>query len=115
MGVVNRKSVASPTLPKETVSMPGLEGEVIVCGLRLTDRLGLQNRMAARRHSDDEADVYDMVPELLSLAVIDAEAEPLFTREQWENYGSDHAAEVLTVFAVAMRLSGFSKEEDEKN
>jgi hypothetical protein len=57
MGVVNRKSVASPTLPKETVEMPGLDGEVIVCGLKLTDRLGLQNRMATRRSASDEADV----------------------------------------------------------
>ena len=122
MTVILAASVAAPTLPKETVAVESLGGEVVVCGLKLTDRLGIQARMRALNQRAEKAggDTEDtsmrlVVPELLAAAVVDAESKPLFTAEQWEQHGARHADECIRLFNIAMRLSGFAREDDRKN
>lgn len=126
MAVVNRNTVAAPTLPKETVEVEALGGEVIVRGLLLTERLALESRLASAREQAAKA-VADgntkaapsvgeiAVPALLTACVLDAEGKALWTEEQWQAFGCRHQGQALALFNVAWRLSGFEREVEAKN
>lgn len=113
MAVVNRGTVEKPTLPKRTVEVPALDGEVVVRGLLLDERLLFQQRVRADR--DDEGGVRRHVPDLLALAVTDDEGEPLFTVDEWRVFGAKHQSQALELFSVAMEVSGFVGEDERKN
>lgn len=119
MAVVNRKALATPALPKETVPVEAFGGDVVVCGLLLTQRLALQARI---RHLNVGAEVdpsvdptIAIVPEMLAQTVVDDEGKPVFDAAQWQTFGAVHQAQALQLFNTAMRLSGFDSEAAEKN
>jgi len=117
-GVVNRGSVPAPTLPKETVTVEALGGEVVVCGMLLTQRLAIQARMRQLRASAVEGGAdptMTVVPEVLALSVIDDEGHPVYTTQQWEVFGGQQQGQALGLFNAAMRLSGFDGKASEKN
>ena len=113
MTVVNRSSVAAPTLPKETVEVAALDGEVIVRGLLLTERLAIEARIVGLRST--AADVHAILPAVLAICVLDAEELPLWTEQQWQIFGVKHQGQALALFNVAWRLSGFVQAQDAKN
>lgn len=113
MAVVNRSSVAAPTLPKETVEVAALDGEVIVRGLLLTERLEIQNRIVSLRQA--AAEVNAILPSVLALCVLAADELPLWTEQEWQVFGVKHQGQALALFNVAWRLSGFAEAQDAKN
>lgn len=113
MAVVNRSSVAAPTLPKETVEVAALDGEVIVRGLLLTERLDIEARIVKLRQAAEG--VNGVLPPVLALCVLDAEEQPLWTEQQWQIFGVKHQGQALALFNVAWRLSGFAQAQDAKN
>lgn len=140
MAVLKRAQVAAPTLPKETVAVDALGGEVIVRGLLLTERIALTNRIATLRMAanpqpakakagaaaapagpvkaqayDPATDVQLAMPMLLALCVLDADSEPLWTDAQWQVFGGQHQGQALALFNVAWRLSGFDQAPEAKN
>lgn len=119
MAVVSRSSVAAPTLPKETVEVAALDGEVIVRGLLLTERLAVEARIVALRQAQlaDSAapDVNAILPVVLAICVLDADELPLWTEHQWQVFGVKHQGQALALFNVAWRLSGFAQAQDAKN
>lgn len=127
MAVVDRNAVAAPVLPKETVEVEALGGEVVVRGLLLTERLALEARIASAREqlikaqSSGNATVGVQtvgeiaVPALLTACVLDVHGEPLWTEAQWQAFGCRHQGQALALFNVAWRLSGFAREDVEKN
>ena len=106
---LNRSDIATPSVPRETVAVPSLGGEVIVRGMLLSERLalfsGLRNETAGYGH----------IARLLAPVVIGEDGKPLLTAEEWEAFGGTNFAEVLDLFTVARRLSGLDTEELEKN
>lgn len=106
----------NPTLPKQTVQVDALGGEVIVRALRLRERLHMQQRVRARAASVDAGQmIEEMVPDLLALAVVNDVGAPIYTAEQWDEFGASHQDTVLELFNTAMRLSGYDSEADRKN
>ncbi len=55
MAVIKRANVAPPVLPKETVEVEALGGEVVVQGLLLSDRQDLEAYMVALARAGREA------------------------------------------------------------
>jgi hypothetical protein len=102
MSVLSRKDIARPVLPQETVPVPALNGDVIVRGLVLSDRL----EFALNGH-----DQYKMIAEVLARCVRDAEGEPIFSVDEWQIFGVRNQEAVLTLFTVAQRLSGVGDDE----
>lgn len=102
MAVLKREQITSPTLPRETVEVPEIGGEVIIQGLTLSGRLSIfsssQNSLA----------------KLLSMTVVDADGETIWDERQWEAFGSRHFTRALELFKVAKRLSGLDAEVAEK-
>ncbi len=109
MALLKKSQIAPPVLPKETVDVPELGGEVVVRGLLFSERLALFARV------DEKGKAFADIPQLLAQTVIDGDGEPVFTAEQWEAFGASHMEALLRVFAVARRLSGLDAEAAAKN
>ena len=106
---INRNDLARPALPRETVAMPALGGDVIVRGLLLGERLGL----FADVREDGKS--YAHISKMLAAAVVGDDGLALMTEAEWEVFGGQQFSAVLELFAVARRLSGLDAEVIEKN
>jgi len=125
MAVVQRGSVAEPTLPKQTVEVEALGGEVVVRGLLLVERLAMNNKLATMRAAtrdraagapyDPEQDLNIAIPMLLALCVLDADGVPLWSEQQWQVFGGQHQNQALALFNVAWDLSGLNEGAQAKN
>lgn len=89
--------------------MPALGGDVIVRGLRLSERLSLFSNLRQDGRN------YESIGRLLSLCVIDSAGTPLLSEDQWEELGGGHFDQVFDLFKVARKLSGLDAEAVEKN
>ena len=69
MTVVTKAGIASPVLPKQSVEVEPLGGEVVVRGLLLVELLGVQQRIAALRQA--------MLPALAAPEAVPVEAAGL--------------------------------------
>lgn len=105
---LKKNEIARPVLPKEAHDIPELGGEVVVRGLLLSERLAL---FAEAR----DGERFSHISRLLACAVIDAEGKPVFTAEEWEQFGSANFEAALRIFEIARRLSGLDTEVREKN
>jgi len=105
MAVLNKSDIKPPTLPKETVTVSELGGDVIVRGLLLRERLDLYDARDAGNAT---------IAKLLARTVVDAKHQPVFTEEEWEVFGARHGKAAIELFAVAKRLSGLDAEVAEK-
>lgn len=106
MAILKKANIQAPTLPKETVDVPELGGEVVVSGLLLKDRIEL---FAAAETGGAQ------LSRLLAATVLDADGVPVYTQEEWEQFGAQHFAAALRLFDVARRLSGLDAEVAKKN
>lgn len=106
MALLKKAEIPAPVLPQETVDVPELGGEVIVRGLLLKDRIAL---FSAAESGGAQ------LSRLLAATVVDADQVPVYTTEQWEQFGAQHFGAALALFGVARRLSGLDAEVAEKN
>jgi hypothetical protein len=100
MTVLNKSEIPRPVLPKETINIPELGGEVVVCGLILSERLTVARGQGFAR-----------MPDMLSRTVVDNEGNPIFSLDEWEIFGISNVAAVFKLFDVAKRLSGLDDDE----
>lgn len=105
---LKRSDIPRPILPMEAISVAELGGEVIVRGLRLSERLEL-----GTRHDIEEGYARQML-RILAACVIDADHEPIFTVDEWEAFGAKHPKPTVELWDVASRLSGLNAEDAEK-
>jgi hypothetical protein len=118
MRVVSAKELPAPTLPFEEVPCEPLGGAVRVRALLLSQRLAMESKVSSLRakHPDNpEEATYIVIPEMLSIAVVDAKDQPIYSVHRWEVFGAQHTALALELFNVAWRLSGMSGEAAKKN
>ena len=98
MGLLKRGELQHPVLQQETVEVPELGGEVVVRGLRLSERLSITA-------AGDDFERFGNVSRVLAWCVLDAEGEPLMSREEWEAFGASHVDSCIRLFGIARRLS----------
>jgi hypothetical protein len=96
-----------PTLRKEVVNTEAL-GEVVVCALKLSQRLAL-SRATGDGNSQAAADLF--CARLLAATVTDKAGKALYTEEQWDIFGAEHTPDTNALVDVAMRLGGFARAE----
>jgi hypothetical protein len=99
MAILNAQTAQLPPLPKRTVDVPEMGGEVIVRGLLLSDRLRLAGLVGAG--ADKE-----VVAQTLALTVVDEVELPIWTVAEWERFGAVHFPAALKLFKEAQELSG---------
>ena len=109
MALLKKANIAAPVLPKETVAVEELGGEVVVRGLLLSERLALY------ANANDEGRVFARIPALLAQTVVDADGAAIYDAAAWEAFGAQHMDAALRLFGVAKRLSGLDAESAAKN
>ena len=97
-----------PPIPREPYTLP--DGpEVFIRALRLDERLALRRDLAALGPSAGaDAAIALMVPRLLGVAVVDAAGVPLFSADDWCQYGASYPGTALELFNRACVLSHFA-------
>lgn len=105
MKVLNKANIPAPTLPKKVVPVPQLDGKVIIRGLLLSDRVAILNKARAGGL---------LISELLAKTVVDADGEPIYTSQEWEEFGASNFETCLDLFKEAKALSGLDAEVSEK-
>ena len=97
---LSRADIPQSVWPKEqTVPVTILGGEVIVRPLLLWERLQWLDRR-------DES--FKHIAQLLALAVVDGNHEPLMSAEEWEQFGGVHHELALDLFNTAWNLGGLN-------
>lgn len=102
--VLSKSDIPRPTLPAETIQVDELGGEVIVQGLRLRDRVQVGAAEASDRPHE--------IARILSLTVVDANRNPIYTADEWEDFGCRQSLVAFRLLDIAMRLSGLKEGED---
>ena len=120
--MVARSAAPAVELPRETVTVEPLGGDVLVQGMGMPELLrffAAQRRLAqplageSAEQAGERANA-ELVPVLLSMCVLADDQLPLYTEAQWRAWGAHNAPAALGLFAVAMRLSGQNREEEKK-
>lgn len=106
MAVLNKSDIPAHVLPKETVTVEELGGDVVVSALTLSENL----EMAA---AGSEVKPYTHMARMLSAKVTDAAGLPIKTAEEWEAWGGVYTEAALRIVGVVLRLSG--KTDTKKN
>lgn len=97
----------APSVPEETVTVPELNGEVLVRGLLLKDRLAIA-----------VTDGYERMALMLAVCVFcqddKGQPVPLYSADEWERFGSRHYSAAINLWDVTRRLSDIEGEAAEK-
>ena len=123
MPLVERNQVKTPVLRKQTVSVPALNGDVIVRGLLLSELLeknhvNAENQVPRTGETEQQARARaggHVVSFTLARTVTLGDGQPLYTEQEWDVFGADHPDAVLDLFKVAEELNGLNKKVVEKN
>ena len=107
---ISRDKVLLPVLPRESVQVGPLDGEVIVRGLLLRERLAWMERGQA-----DGVDGIGMTNELLAVCVELDDGKPLFSTQEWEVFSSVETEAYFALVAVVQRLNGLDAEAVKKS
>jgi len=108
---ISRNQIKPPVLPKEAVPVAALGGEVIVRGMLLGERLTIMS--AAREEGGAVA--YAHVCQVLAMCVLAEDGKPVYTAEEWEQFGARHMVEALELFTKCQSLSGLDGEAVKKS
>lgn len=116
--ILNREAIlAAEDLPKEIVETPEWGGAVYVRALTGTERDKFEGSLADQIRPDGSVKKMDMTnirAKLVALTVVDEDGQRIFSDADVKALGGKSAAVLDRLFAVAQRLSGFSKEDVEE-
>lgn len=113
MAVLKRGQFKHPALARETVEVPALGGEVVVRGMLLSERLAFAEATSSAGDADGTVR-FSNLARVLSWCVLDADNEPLMTRDEWEAFGSVHLDACVQLFNQVQRHSLLTQEDVEK-
>ena len=123
MSLIQRNEVKAPVLRKQTVTVPALNGDVIVRGLLLSELLeknhvNAENQLPRAGETEQQARARAggrVVSFTLARTVTLGDGKPLYSEEEWDVFGAENPDAVLDLFKVAEQLNGLNKKAVEKN
>lgn len=123
MAMLQRADVRAPVLPKETVHVDALGGEVIVRSQLLSERLelmALNTQLAVPKDGETAAQARaragaQLVSYTLARCVVLADGQPMYSQEEWDRIGAQYPNDVLALFNKSRALSGHDSELNAKN
>lgn len=105
---LRRADLALPTLPRETVAVASLGGEVIVRGMLLSERLQWSAEY-------DDATRFLQAAKALAVCVVDDDGNALLTVDEWQAHGAQHMDECLDLFERVRQFSGLGGAVEKKS
>ena len=122
MAFIKSDGLPAPELATETVTVEALGGDVRVRSMSLSERLSMEQRIVRLRKETADHDSSEhtgwlaIVPDVLTLCVLDGDNRPVFSKTKWEAFGAANLTICVQLFNTAWRLSGLGSEsEDAKN
>lgn len=122
MPTIARAALPPAELPSEEVEVTPLGGSVLVRGLTMPEflRWSAQRRALLEPRAGESAEdaqqraSAEMVPLILSMAVVLDDGDPVYTAAQWSAFGARHPEEATVLFQAAVRLSGQDPQAEKK-
>jgi len=112
MGILGREAMLAATaLPRETVAVPELGGDVIVQGMSGTARDTFEGSMFKQRGKTRELNMQNIRAKLVALCVVDEAGARVFRDEDVPALGLIRADILDRLFSVAQRLSGLREQD----
>lgn len=103
---------------KETVSVPEWKCEVLVKSISAAERDEFEQQIVEMRQAGKKAQVSfnrtNIRARLVVKAVVNEQGERVFSDAQSDALGQKNAAAIDRIYAVASRLAGISKEDEEE-
>lgn len=124
MALIERSAApVAPILPKETVPVAELGGDVIVRGMLLSESMalaGLSADLAEIKPGESTEQAQrragrEIVFFTLASCVVLADGLPFWTAAEWDAFGSKHPAVVLDLYKKSRRLGGHDDADNAKN
>ena len=100
---ITRDKLRRPSLPKETVDVPALGGDVVVRGMLLAERLEWSGTVT-----------YSQIAKALASCVLLDDGKPALTVDEWEAFGGTNLDAAIDLFQVVKRLSGLGTDAEKK-
>lgn len=113
MGTLNRDAFLSARapLPRQTVQIPELGGDVIVQGLTGKQRDQYEASCVIQKKNERRFNLIDARAKLVALSVVDEGGKRLFTDADLPTLSALPAAIVDRIFTVAQKLSGITDQD----
>ncbi len=111
MAIIKRDKIKPPVLPREAVPVLALGGDVVVRGMLLSERLAL---IGSAREQGGAVN-FSYIAQVLATCVLAGDDLPVYTAEQWEEFGAQHMGEALALFEKCQALSGLDGEASKKS
>lgn len=105
---------ARPPLPRETVAVPELGGEIILQGLSGTARDAFEQGMIVGKGKKRDINLKNLRARLLVLSIVDESGARIFTDADQGIVGAWPAAVVDPLYAKAKALSGISDSDEDE-
>lgn len=120
---IARDAIAPAVLPRETVQVDAIGGEVVVQGFDMQQMLAFhahRRRLVVPLDGESPDDAIEragaaLVPWALSRTVLADDGKPVYTEDQWRAFGGRHAVACIELYHVAMRLSGSDDSAEKKS
>jgi hypothetical protein len=114
MPILTREQIlAANDIVRETVSVPGWGGEVIVQGLTGKERDVYEAAIMRIKGTDAQLIMANARAKLVAMSIVDETGKRLFEDTDVAALGQKSAESLQRVFDVAQRLSGLSKQDME--
>ena len=119
MAFIKSDALAPPELATETVAVEALGGDVRVRSMSLSERLAMEQRIVRLRKetadqgSTEHTSWLAIVPDVLTICVLDGDNRPVFSKAKWEAFGAANLTVCVQLFNAAWRLSGLGGESDD--
>jgi hypothetical protein len=112
MGFLSRSDLlAACVLPRETVKIPELNGDVIVQGMSGAQRDAWEASLVEGRGKRRKMNTANIRAKLVAQCCVDGDGKRLFSDEDVEALGTARVDVLNRLFGVAQKLSGVSDED----
>jgi hypothetical protein len=112
MGFLSRADLlAACVLPRETVKVPELNGDVIVQGMSGAQRDAWEASLVEGRGKRRKMNTANIRAKLVAQCCVDSDGKRLFSDEDVEALGTARVDVLNRLFGVAQKLSGVSDED----
>lgn len=103
--------LGATTVPRETVRIPELGGEVIVRGMTGAERDAFEVSLVEGRGRNRQANLKNLRAKLIAFCCVSETGERVFTNEDVEALGTVRADVLNRIYNVAQKLSGITDED----
>jgi hypothetical protein len=116
MATLSKAALLGPAavgLPRKTLHITELDGDVIVQGLTAAQRDEFEGSLVVGKGRKRDVNMKNMRAKLVVLTVIGEDGQRLFTESDIAQLGAMRADILDRIFAVAKELSGLSDQDEE--